>query len=227
MRVITELLFALIVGRCAWSQIPNQRLAPDFVTALEVVSEKFNVPVGLEYRLSPVTTQTVRVPVEARTAGEALTGLVKQIPGYRWRFEGGVAHVFEQTIVGDKRNLLNLMLNEDFSHPSSTVETSSLLMQAAQEVAISRPLGRGRGGSFPQGVEELQITLKTRHARLRQFLNELVRVSRARMWVVTFSETSGLTEGGFFEVASAAKRQNGPNLPPLWTLLRWAHPANR
>jgi hypothetical protein len=226
MRVIAGILFALIVGRCARSQIPNHpSLAPDFVSALEVVSEKFNVPVGLEYRVSRVTTQTVRVPVKATTAGEALTGLVKQIPGLRWRFEGGVAHVFEQTIVGDKRNLLNVLLKEDFSRPSSTVETSSLLMQAAEEIVRPRP-GGGRGGSFPQGVGELQIALKTRHGRLRQYLNELVRVSRARMWVVTFSETSGPTEGGFFEVAPAAKRLNGPGLPPMWTLLRWTRPVS-
>lgn len=192
-----------------------------------MVSERFNVPVGLEYRISPVTTQTVSVPLAAITAGEALTGLVKQIPGYRWRFEGGVAHVFEQSIVGDKRNLLNLMLNEDFSHPSSTVATSSILMQAAEEIVIPRP-GQGRGGSFPQGVGELQITLKTRHAPLRQFLNELVRVSRARMWVVTFSEASGLTKGGFFEVAPTTdRRQNGPGSSPLWTLLRWTPALSR
>lgn len=220
-RLASEVLVVLFVGCGAWSQTPDHRPPPDLAGALEAVSGRFNVPVGLEYRISPVTTQIIRVSLSGVTADEELTSLVKQIPGYQWRFEGGVVHVFEQSIVRDKRNPLNLMLDGDFSHPSSTAATSSLLMQAAEAIVLPRP-GGGLGGSFPQGSGELQVTLKTRHAPLRQFLNELVRVGRAHMWVVTFPEALTLTRGGFFEVAPAVERRKAvPGLPPLWTLLRW------
>ena len=226
-QIASKVLVVLFVGRDAWSQTPDHRPPPDLAGALETVSARFNIPVGLEYRISRVTTQIIRVSLSGVTADEELTTLVKQIPGYQWRFEGGVVHVFEQSIVRDKRNPLNLMLDADFSQPSSTAATSSLLMQAAEEIVLRRP-GRGIGGSFPQGIGELQVTLKTRHAPLRQFLNELVRVGRAHMWVVTFPEALTLTGGGFFEVAPAVERRNTvPGLPPLWKLLRWTPASSR
>lgn len=218
--VVPVVVFASFAS-IAFSQASNRRSAPDLVAALESVSEQFDVPLGLEYRVSSTTTRVVRVPFEAKTISEALTKVVRQVRGYQWQIKGGVAHVFEQSLIHDRRNPLNVMINEKLPRLCLTTEASTLLMQAAEERVTARQ-GGGRGGSFPSGVGEPRVTLKTHHAPLRQYLNELVRVSRAGMWVVSFPQEPVLTPVGFFEVAPSQElRMNGQPRPALWTLRRW------
>jgi len=87
-------------------------------------------------------------------------------------------------------------------------------MQSVKEIITARK-GGGRGGNFPSGVEEPRFTLNTRNGTVRDYLNELVRVSRARMWMVEFSDLSTMTDEGLFQVASVA---SGASLS-LWRLL--------
>lgn len=212
-----KLVALLIFTGCARAQVAGGGLATDLETAIERVSEKFDVPVGLEYRISAAKTRLVRFPYQARTAQTALVSVVNQMAGYRLRFHAGVAHVYEAGVAQDRRNWLNATLNENLSAHSMTMrEASAVLMQGAQEMVRARK-GGGRGGSFPGTPEEPRITLQTRNAPIREYLNELVKVSRARMWVVRFSEMSTLTNGGFFEVASVGSG-NSQGFPSLWAL---------
>lgn len=215
-----NLVCFLAVARCLYSQLPDHGPAMDFEIALERVSENFGVRVGLEYRVSPATTQTVRFPSHAGTAGAALTNIVGQVAGYRWRFEGDVAHVYEPRTAQDRRNWLNMSWTENPSayEPFTTTQAiSSMLMQRVQ--AGIRPdacgHGGGIGGSFPGTPEEPRFKFHIREGTVRDYLNEIVRITRARMWVVRFSEVPPVTTAGLFEVAGARARE----CSPLWTLM--------
>ena len=210
----------LAVAQCLYGQLPDHDPAMGLETALERVSENFGVRVGLEYRVSAATTRAVRFPSRAATAGAALTSIVRQVAGYRWRFERSVAHVYESTTVQDGRNWLNMTLSENPStnEPFMTTKAASVMLMQRVQARVRPDLrGRGIGGSFPGSAEEPRFKLAIRRGTVRDYLNEIVRIGRARMWVVRFSEMPSVTPAGFFEVAATpAGDSRYPS--PLWTL---------
>jgi TonB family protein len=214
-----SLLFFLALTRCLYSQLPDHGPAMDFEMALERLSENFGVRVGLEYRVSPVTSQAVRFPSHAATARAALTSIVGQVAGYRWRFEGDVAHVYEPGTVQDRRNWLNMSWTENPSayEPFTTTQAiSSILMQRVQARIRPDACGRGGiGGSFLGPPEGPPFKFQIREGTVRDYLNEIVRKTIARMWVVRFAEVPRVTTAGLFEVAGARAKDCSS---PLWTL---------
>lgn len=193
MGLLRRLLCFLAVARFLYSQLPDHSPAMDFEMALESVSENFGVRVGLEYRVSPATSRMVRFPSHAATARAALTNIVRQVAGYQWRFEGGVAHVYEPSTAKDRRNWLNMSWSENPSayEPFPTQIISSMLMQRVQARIRPDACGhRGIGGSFPGVPEEPRFKFHIREGTVREYLNEMVRISTARMWVVQFAEVT-------------------------------------
>ena len=197
---------------CLCGQVPDCVSAMDLETALESVCQYFGTRVGLEHRIT--TTRTIRFPSQAKTGLAAVASIVRQAAGYRWRFKDGVAHVYDPGAVRDPRNWLNMPWQDDFSrHAMPTRMLSTILMQGVEARVRHGALGGARGGSFIGFQEEPRLKLQIRRGAVREYLNEFIKVSEARMWVVRFSDPPILTRAGFFEVACAS-----PGRLNLWTL---------
>lgn len=177
--------------------------ADSLETALERVSENYGVRIGLEYRLSPATSAEIRFPSHAPTGDAAVRQILKQAPGYRVRLEDGVLHVFDPGLATDRWNWLNMRVTERYAYADVLAATSTYLMQGVAE-RIRATKGGGRGGSFGGSPEEPRFQLRIHEGTVREYLNEVANVSRARMWVVRFPEQPVLTQAGYFETAEMA-----------------------
>lgn len=106
--------------------------------------------------------------------------------------------------------------NEFIGHKMQLNEARTVLMQAIEE-RVRDTRGGGRGGSFPGSTDEPKFVIALRAGPVREFSNELIRLSKARMWAVRFAETSSPTKAGYFEVL-ANPGLGGQHKRPLWTL---------
>lgn len=95
----------------------QQRLdRPEMVTAASVslrdfvgfIGNSFKIPLLVE-TTSPVPDLTI--PAGSYNARQLLDVAVRQLRGYEWKDEGGVAHLYEPELVNSKGNLLNVRIH--------------------------------------------------------------------------------------------------------------------
>jgi hypothetical protein len=72
------------------------------------LATSFKVPLLVE---TTNANPELRIPAGSFTARKLLDIAVRQLRGYSWKEEGGVAHLFQQELVGSKGNLLNVKIH--------------------------------------------------------------------------------------------------------------------
>jgi hypothetical protein len=148
-------LLLCTVALPAWTQAPAPVSEPvadfsleasSFIDALLKVSARFRFPLGVEWVKSPDTLKPVRVSQSRITATEAIEAVVAMHPGYGWRREGAVVHVFQRHLVKDTRNPLNLSVNFGDPRPQSVGWTNLILYELLDQ-KMRHNSGGGIGGS--------------------------------------------------------------------------------
>ena len=200
--------------------------ASGLADALARISEQFQLPMGLEWVRDKDGLQRLSRTWKDETARQVLRSVVEAYPGYAFRIEDGVVHVFRRGLLKDKHNFLNLKV-PDFFEVRREVGglTNQRPRSVVQNIVSPRnlPPGAGEGGSYATGTQENPLTVTLRGATIRQALEKLAAVSEHNIWIVTFSDTTQLTATGFrrtetlWHPAAFPDRQQ-----PMWDFLAWS-----
>lgn len=82
------------------------------------IATTFKVPLLVE---TPAAVPDLKTSPGAYTARQLLDIVIHQLPGFEWKDEGGVAHIYEKHLVASPGNLLNFRIPR-FSFPHDVGE---------------------------------------------------------------------------------------------------------
>jgi hypothetical protein len=110
----------------------------DFVS---FIATSFKVPLLVE---TPAQVPNLQIPAGTYTARQLLDAAMDQLPGFQWKDEEGVAHIYEKRLVRASGNLLNVRIPQ-FSFPHDVGEFMYLFRPCVSSVIQ----GYGcRGGAY-------------------------------------------------------------------------------
>jgi hypothetical protein len=195
--------------------------ATNLLQALARFSDDFEIPMGIEWQLSSVPYNPVRLQFEKTTVLQVIKQLVALEPGYTLSTANGVVHVTRLTLVDERRNFLNIPIG-DFELSSEYVfHANNRLRKLVVELANPPSPNNepGCGGSFGVGAGDQVASFHVRNVVVRDILDRFVTSAGFNIWLVTFPELPTTTAKGFFKTISIFS----PNLPnselPAWDLL--------
>src|SRR5258705_2609262 len=76
------------------------------------VAQRFNIPMGIEWSDDSEDKGPSQVQMRDITVGSLLSQILAQQPGYEFRLDDGVVHVFATRLLDDQYNFLNIRLRE-------------------------------------------------------------------------------------------------------------------
>ncbi len=198
--------------------------------ALARTAKQFQLPIGIEWVRDKQALQGLSRTWKDETVGQILRSIVEAYPGYAFRVENGVIHVFRQGLLNDRHNFLNLKVPDFFEVRQQAAGFANVRLRSVVQNIVSPrnlPPGAGEGGSYTSGnVPEKPLTLTLRGATIREALEKLAAVSERNIWIVTFSDTSGLTPTGFRRTETLWHPTPFPDTDqPMWDFLAWGEYA--
>ena len=162
------------------------------INALAKIAEQFELPMGIEWVEDGQTRRGLNLTWKSNTVRGVLNAVVSSYPGYSWKVQDGVVHVFRRDLVNDSGNFLNLKVPNWFeAHDRVGGMISQDLQLALEDIVSPRkmPPGGGIGGSYATDLQEKPLTLTLHGLTVREALDKLVDASEHKIWVATFSGT--------------------------------------
>jgi hypothetical protein len=233
----------LLFTASAWAQAPVtisaavsdsvQDYALDahgLVEALLKVSAQFRLPLGVEWTKNAAALKTIRFSRDRATIAEIIDAVVSACPGYEWRNEDGIIHVFGRDVVKDSRNPLNITIPSFDPAPESVGFANNNLYRLVSHAVRHPEWASGIVGSLFGYPGEPVFPLAAQNVSVRAILDEIVTAGLAtavprmqRNWIVTFPAQPMLSGTGFLEVAPVLKI-NAVDVEdqPFWILLPWS-----
>ena len=205
--------------------------AGSFLDALLKVSAQFRFPLGVEWVKSADTLKPVRFSREATTVSDIIQSVASMPPGYDWRVENGVVHVFQTKLVNDSRNPLNIMIDSFDQWPETVSWANNNLFQRVSRV-VRHPELSGIGGSVLGYPGEPRFLFAAKNIAARSCLDKIVSAGlpiplpgMKRIWVATFPERQTFSRTGFLEVSLVENPKFvSEDGQPFWVLLTWGGP---
>jgi hypothetical protein len=163
------------------------------------VAQRFNIPMGIEW--SDDSQAKALPPVHTRntTVGNLLGQILEQQPGYEFRLDDGVVHIFATRLLDDARNFLNIRLRE-FSLEKANMGAARFELWGAiiSHLHPRGGFGGGWGGySRYKDFDVKKITFSCRDLTVRQALSKIVEAEGNALWVVGIRQRQGM-ESEFF-----------------------------
>ena len=242
MSTTAALIFSLLLlpapGAAAQGQVTELELKLDaqvsesslsasgLADAILRIARQFELPVGIEWVTSKDALRSVSLTWKGGTVRDIVTRALKEYPGYAFRVEQGVVHVFRADLVNDRHNFLNLKVPDFFEIHQEVGGLANQRLQAVVQNIVSPrnlPPGAGEAGDYASGVNEKPITLTLQGLTVREALDKLVEASEHKVWIVTFSGSSTLTPSGFLRTETLWHPTPFPDRDqPMWDFLAWS-----
>lgn len=168
------------------------------------VAQRFKIPMGIEWSDDSETPQAKSPsPVHIRdtTIGNLLRQIVAQQPGYEFRLDDGVVHIFATRLLDDPRNFLNIRLRE-FSLEKANMGAARFYLWGAiiSHLHPRGGFGGGWGGySRYKDFDVKKITFGCRDLTVRQALSKIVEEQANALWLVRIRQRQ-MIEGEPFYV---------------------------
>ena len=212
----------------AAAEVQNYSIeARGFIEALLQISAQFTLPLGVEWIKKADTLKPVRFSQSSTTVANILDAVVALHPGYEWRAEEGVIHVFQRALAQDRRNPLNVRINSFSARPQSVAMAMNEVSQRVSH-QVRHPELEGIAGEGPGGDREPVFSFAVQNVPAREILNQIITAGMAlafppmrRIWIATFPDRATLTSTGYLETAPVWNR-SAESEPPFWVLLTWA-----
>jgi hypothetical protein len=200
--------------------------AQNLLQALARASDDFGLRMGIEWEVASIDDHPVALRYAKITPLQVLEDLLATEPSYALSVANGVVHVSRKTLIDDKRNFLNLHI-EDFDAPEEYVFHASnrlhqIVYRLANQLTEEDPR-TGCGGSFAVGSGDHLATLHLHDSTVRDILDKFVVSAGFNIWLVTFPETKTITPRGFFRTLSMDGSSLSEDLVPMWYLLTPGH----
>jgi hypothetical protein len=167
------------------------------------------------------------VPIEGSDAARQIPqadpslGFWRPLLRYTFSESNGVIHLARVTLIDDKRNFLNVQI-DNFELSSEYVFHANnrllhLVVELANHSAVKQEMGCTGSSVVAAGDKVASFSLH--HVTVRDILDKLITSSGFGIWLVTSPEIPLLTPNGLFASVSVFS----PNLPesdlPAWDLL--------
>ena len=199
--------------------------ANDLTDAFAKTAHHFQVPIGIEWVKDKDTLRHLNLVWKGETVEAVLRSIVKEYPGYTFRVDDGVVHVFRRDLVKDSHNFLNLKVPDFFEVRQEIGGLANQRLRSVVQNMVSPrnlPAGAGEGGDYATGIDEKALNLKVSGATVREALNRLADASEHKMWIVTFSDSYRLTTTGFYRTETLWHPSPFPDTEqPMWDFLAW------
>ncbi len=194
--------------------------AENLLQGLAKFSDDFEIPIGIEWQVSSVPYRSVELQFARSTVIDILTDLVATEPGYTFNISNGVVHVSRVTIADDRRNFLNLQIDDFQLSDEYVFHANNRLRNLVVQLVNPAPekTGTACAGSFGVGAGDRVVSFHLSNVTARDILDRFITSAGFNIWLVAFPELPELTSRGFFESISVFS----PNLPeselPAWDL---------
>jgi hypothetical protein len=216
----TELQAKLNVRITAYTLSAN-----NLADALTRVSKQFRLPMGVEWVRDGQALRSLNRTWNGETVEQVLRSILEEYPGYSLRPESGMIHVYRQDLLADSHNFLNLKLPEFFEIREESGGLANMQLRSVVQNIVSpreSSPGAGEAGEYSTGIHEKLLTLAVRGATVREVLDSLAEVSEHNIWVVTFSDSTGLTSTGFRRTGTLSHPDPfADTRQPMWDFLAW------
>jgi hypothetical protein len=164
------------------------------------VAQRFNIPMGIEWSDDSDGKGTSQVQGRDITVGALLSQILAQQPGYEFRLDDRVVHVFATRLLDDQYNFLNIRLRE-FSLEKANMAAARFHLWGAI-VSHLHPRGGYGGGwggiSMYKDFDAPKITFGCKDLTVRQALTKIVAAEGNALWVVRISERQMMESEPFY-----------------------------
>ena len=202
----------------------------DLGHALIRFAQQFNIPMGIEWARSPLTTKTVSRSWKSASVQQMLTDLVKSQRDYRVETSDGIVHVFPASLKSSRKNFLNLPV-ESLEIDDQVVEIARhVLREIVRAKTASREPGSqpaaGAGYSQAANTDDPEFSLALHNVSVRVVLDKIALASDRKIWVVTFDADASMTPAGYLRTSTLWNNSEVPNSEqPVWDSFRWRGPS--
>src|SRR6266851_2530268 len=179
------------------------------------LAQTLSVPAGIEWLEIP--NEKPSPPVHMRKT--ALRNVVQRIlapyPGYSFDLDNGAIHVFATTLVGDKKDFLNVRFAHFRLEKVNLFQASYELSNALRDVINPRAgygggIGYGRNPST--GFDVRNISLLAENSTVRTILDRIAEKQGNALWVVLLKQSQMMDNGRFYaQTASVVSKEAAPD----------------
>jgi len=164
------------------------------------VAQRFNIPMGIEWSDDLEDRSPTQVQARDTTVGSLLSQILAQQPGYEFRLDDGVVHVFATRLLYDRYNFLNIRLRE-FSLEKANMAAARFHLWGTI-ISQLHPQGGYAGGwggvSIYKDFDAPKITFVCRDLTVRQALSKIVEAQGNALWVVRIRERQMMESEPFY-----------------------------
>lgn len=197
-----------------------------FLQALAKVAAEFEIPMGIEWIKAPAALKKVNLSWRHTNVYQIIKSLVEGQVGYDFTAKNGAVHIFPKDSRTDKRNFLNLRM-EKFEVDNEFVGIASRRLRDRVRRIVSPPPpprpGAGYAGSMATGWGDRRVSFKLKKVTVRDVLDKLILSADLKVWIVTYTEKPGLTQGGFRNVLAVDGTAIAEQEQPVWGLYLWGY----
>lgn len=197
-----------------------------FLQALLKVAAEFEIPMGIEWVRAPEASRKVHLSWRDASVYEVVESVVKSWPGYDFEISDGVVHVFPRGLLADKRSFLNLGIAAFEVEDDYVMFASRRLRNRVRRIVSPPPPprpGAGYAGSMATGWGDRRVSFKLKKVTVRDVLDKLILSADLKVWIVTYTEKPGLTQGGFRNVLAVDGTAIAEQEQPVWGLYLWGY----
>jgi len=204
----------------------------NFIEALAKVGSDFKIPMGIAWVSTPRSRALVNLSWRNATVGRILETLTKTQPGYKMSIMTNVVRISPTGLFPETENPLELGIDsyavEGVSVERASRELHMLVKRKLRPPMANRATRQGSAESGASNLHDPKIYVRLENTTLERALDALAAASARKVWIVTFSEDSGLTAAGFRRTLTLWNDFPIPDEDqPLWDLLHWGDPIPR
>jgi hypothetical protein len=171
-------------------------------------AKQFRIPMGIEW--VERAGESSAKPVHARniTAQAVLEQIVKQRQGMGFSGSDGVVNVFDQSVISDSKNFLNLEIPH-FKAENETLFGAEFWLKIDIERVLT-PASGGFAGGHGYGIprtdtfDKQNINLSVNDATVRQLLDRIVSQQGNALWLVRILPSEMMSNGRFYAQSASA-----------------------
>lgn len=202
--------------------------AGSFVEALDRVARDFQIPMGIEWIITPSATSKISMSWNDASVLEVIESIAKTQKGYEVSLKNGTVHVRCSSLIPSS---LDPGLVKIKSFEMSNVSLGWVSKQLRDQVKLivsplksAQPDGKphGSASSFISSTNEPIVSINLRNVTAEDILDKMVVDSARYIWILTFSDDQTLTPTGFRRTITLWNDFPIPDdQQPVWDLLHW------
>jgi hypothetical protein len=202
-----------------------------FLQALLQVSERFHVPMGIEWVRNEQSLRKVSLHWGHANVLQVIKTLAGTQKGYDFETRNSVVHVFPAGSPSDTSDFLNVRIAK------AEVKNGTILVGDETLTDWLRPIIRPRSPPDPHTAVDIafggptspepSIDLAFQDVSVRDILDRLALATDRKIWVVTYPASRGFTPTGFRRVESLFAHDFIPtDYQGFWITFRWGERVN-